>query len=175
MEEIEQHLSVSPNDYVEEQFYDEKHAWKNRYKHRAQLEREGRKPEFELSADLYELDENSLTIFEIDHNDDIQYSNADKIEAFNKQSIIRLHQRRGNLQFQYEGENKLENDCDEYHAILIGHTGAPVKIRVESVRERTSYDVAEKKMYCNCRLLAYNVKNQKWDVSIILITLIIIA
>ncbi len=52
MSKIEQYLCVSPNEYVEEQYYDKYNAWENRYKHRALLELEGILPEQDLFRDL---------------------------------------------------------------------------------------------------------------------------
>lgn len=84
MSKIEQYLRVSPNEYVEEQFYDKDNAWKNRYKHRAQLEHEGIKPDQDLFSDLdlCQLDKESLTLYEVNYNcDAIQYSNIAKVVA----------------------------------------------------------------------------------------------
>jgi predicted phosphodiesterase len=174
MDEIENFLNTNPNDYVEEQFFDKKNAWKNRYLHRSQMERDKAKLEDDDQSthpdDLLKLHENSVAVYRTYNDYGIVYGNVDKIEDKNKQSIMAIQNRRGrhrggqNFEYIDEDEYPLEDNCRVYQAIIIGHTGAPVKVRVETVDVR-NFGAVEK-MYCNTRVLAFDVKNQAWNVFV---------
>lgn len=160
--ELQNNLSTCPSDYIEAQFYDISSSWKNRYMYCAQLERDGATPE-EFKADpdeLYDLSENSLVIYKCDNTDTIVYGNLEKIETANNDYIMAMLE---STSLEQNGlEVPLENNCTVYQAV-IHFSGAPVKIRFETLKEEIGREV--EKLYCNSRLLAYNEKTSAWDVS----------
>lgn len=156
-------MNTKPNNYVDKPYYNYISAWKNRFKHRDGLERSGVK-----MAEIPNQKHLPNLAFYPTHNDyDIIYGNDNVVEEYCKKIAMEIQKNRGRLEdFVYEDDNEypLYDNCTKYTALLIGHTGAPVKIRIETVLNNFLCTVTEK-MYCNMRILAFNYKKQVWDVS----------
>lgn len=151
--------SANHSDYLEEQFYDKNNAWRNRYKHRSELDRQGRKKELQYDVPeiryITRMTEKLIAVYTMDTEDaaNVKYSNLSQIKNAEKGEGLKFV--------------PIAEDGMIYQAIIIGYTGSFVKIRLEATTKPNDAESASKSDTKFIWISVFNEKNQLWDVSLV--------